>query len=457
MQIRTKFALLFILIATSIVITFSVIIYALYSNDQKKEFYSRLKAKALTTARLYSKDVKEINYKLLKVIDKNSVNSFPDERVVLYNILGLKVYSSPDDSNIAFLPPELLSNIKLHQEYYSNNNGNAVLGLVYKGSSDRLIVVASGYDKYGNDSLSFLAKTLIVACFITVIIIGLIGFFFSEQALKPIREMVRQVENISASNLNLRVKTKNKKDEIARLAINFNEMLNRIQQSFEMQKSFVSNASHELRTPLTAMTGELEVALLNDGSPIEYKEILYSVLDDVKSLNNLTNGLIELNRANMDVSFFKKYLVRMDELMWQSRSELLKRHPDYSVSIIIGNFPDDENKLIINGNHILKTALINLMDNACKFSPDRQVHVSFNVSDGLITLAFTDHGIGIPAEDLKNIFQPFYRAGNAQNFSGHGIGLSLTNRIIQLHGGNMSIESVENDHTTVTIVLPAGK
>ncbi len=455
MQIRTKFALLFILIATSIVVTFSVIIYYLSYNDQEKEFYSRLRAHALTTAKLYSKDVKEINSKLLKVIDKNSVNSFPEEKIVVYNILGMKVYSSPDDSAITFLPPELLSKIKLNSEIRFKQNGNAVIGLLYKSKDDRLIVMASGFNKYGEDSLSFLSKTLILSCIITINIIGLIGFFFSKQALKPLKEMVSQVENISATNLNTRVRMGNKTDEIARLATNFNQMLTRIEQAFEMQKSFVSNAAHELRTPLTAMTGQLEVALLSDNNAKEYKEIMSSVLDDVRELNNLTNGLIELNRASMDASNFRKQGIRVDELLWQSRSDLLKRHPEYKVFISIGSFPDDEKKLTIQGSPFLKTAILNLMDNGCKFSADKQVNVTFDVTDERMKLVFADKGVGIPEEDLINIFQPFYRASNVQNFGGYGIGLPLTYKIIQLHKGTMKIASEVNSFTEVTITLPA--
>lgn len=454
MQIRTKFALLFIFIATAIVLVFSVTIYILSYKDAEKEFYSRLKAKALTTARLYSKDVKEINYTLLKVIDKNSVNSYPNEKVMIYNILGMKVYSNPDDSNVTFLSPELLSKIKLQNEIHYKQDGIAFTALLYEGGSDQLIVLASGYDKYGNDALSFLAKALFIACLITVIAIGLIGFFFSRQAFKPLKEMVQQVENISASNLSMRVKTRNETDEIGRLAINFNRMLWRIGQSFEMQKSFVSNASHELRTPLTAMTGQLEVALISDCTPDEYKEIISSVLEDVKGLSSLTNGLIELNRANMDVSNIKKYPVRIDELLWQSRSDLLKRRPDYVITITIGAFPDDEKKLTVNGNQLLKTALMNIMDNACKFSSDRQVQVIFDATNDRIVMAFTDHGIGIPKEDLQNIFQPFYRGINAQGIAGHGIGLSLTNKIILIHNGTMHIDSEENKYTTVTLTIP---
>lgn len=457
MQVRTKLTLQFTVIVASILVAFSIAIYVLFSNNRKQEFYSALRIKALTTAKLYSKDVQEISYTLLKVIDKNSVNAFPDEKIVIYNEIGLKVYSNPDDKNILFLPQDILNDIKLKKEIHYKENSDEAIGIFFEEKGEKLIIVASGFDEYGNHTLLVLAEILVITCIVTIGFIGLAGFFFARQALKPINQMILQSELISASSLSTRLNTGNGTDEIARLAITFNNMLNRIEQAFAMQRSFVSNASHELRTPLTAMTGELEVALISNRETEEYRSILASVLEDVKDLSSLTNGLIELNQADMDAAVLKLHPLRVDELLWQAKADLTKRHQDYKASIQIVALPEDEKNLMIYGNQLLKTALLNIMDNACKFSPYKEVHILFEVGNDTIIISFKDEGIGISEQDIQKILQPFYRGSNVQHFHGYGIGLALTNKIIQLHKGTMHIESKENLYTKVTVTLPIYK
>jgi signal transduction histidine kinase len=200
--------------------------------------------------------------------------------------------------------------------------------------------------------------------------------------------------------LKKRVDEGNRKDEIAQLAITFNQMLDRIESAFETQRSFVSNASHEMRTPLTSITGQLEVALLGNRDTAEYESTLRSVLDDIRNLNKLTNGLLEIAQASMDITEMRQRNFRVDELLWQARNEVMKRNPAYDVQINITNFPDDENELIVSGvEPLFKTAITNLMENACKFSDDKRVSVTFSVVENHAYLKFKDNGIGISAGD----------------------------------------------------------
>ncbi|MFZ9847693.1 MAG: sensor histidine kinase, partial [Flavobacteriales bacterium] len=227
--------------------------------------------------------------------------------------------------------------------------------------------------------------------------------------------------------------------------------LSRVEKAFELQKSFVSNASHELRTPLTSITGHIEVALMKERDIVEYQTVLMSLLDDMKNLNKLSNGLLALTQAEISLPHANINPVRIDELLWLSRKEIIKHNPDFYVDIQIMDFTEDESKLIILGNEfLLKSAIMNLMENACKFSPDHAVKVSFSMKNN-IELTFADRGIGISQDDLKNILEPFFRGVNAKSIPGHGLGLSLTHKIITMHKGNFSIHSVLNQGTLVTI------
>jgi signal transduction histidine kinase len=263
------------------------------------------------------------------------------------------------------------------------------------------------------------------------------------------------VDKITIASLNMRVNEGNGTDEIAQLSITFNKMLERLESAFEMQRSFVSNASHELRTPLTSITGQIEVSLMNPRTHEEYKAILESVLEDIKNLNSLSNGLLDLAKASSDISAIALHKLRIDEILWETSAELIERKKDYKISIEFTQPIDDENELIILGNHhLLKTAIVNLMDNACKYSPDRSVEIYLSVKARDIVVEFKDKGMGIDTADLDKIFHPFFRASNAKNISGNGLGLTLTDKIVRIHRGAITIESQLQKGTKVTVSIP---
>ena len=134
--------------------------------------------------------------------------------------------------------------------------------------------------------------------------------------------------------------------------------------------------------------------------------------------------------------------------------ELLHSFPEYKINIHFEILPDDELDLEITGNEqLLKTAILNLIDNACKFSSDKQVSVFLKITTDNIMLNFKDNGIGIPVAEMSQIFEPFYRGSNAKNISGHGLGLSLTKKIIELHHGFVRFSSQINHGTSAEIIL----
>lgn len=146
--------------------------------------------------------------------------------------------------------------------------------------------------------------------------------------------------------------------------------------------------------------------------------------------------------------------MRIDELVWQAKSDLVKQHSDYHILLNYAEIPENQEKLIIPGNEFLKTAIMNIMNNGCKYSDNKTVNVFLESKNNLVTITFKDQGIGIPAEELKNIFHPFFRGSNAKTFPGNGLGLALSLKIIELHKGKLIINSTEGKLTTVTVVLP---
>jgi signal transduction histidine kinase len=315
--------------------------------------------------------------------------------------------------------------------------------------------VAAAKDVVGSLHLEKLKIILYIVCFISLLLFFIAGWFYSGRALKPISNVVKKVEDISITSLNLRVFEGNGNDEIGRLAKTFNKMLERLETSFGMQKNFIANASHELRTPLTSINGQLEVLMMKDRSTEEYKSALGSVLDDIKSLIILSNRLLLIARTSAEgpVNFNKK--IRIDEILWQAQEEIIRFNNDYRINISIDDSLTDSDQMIVVGDEsLLKVAVSNIIDNACKYSSNHSVDIRFRHIENFIEVVFEDKGIGISEEDLQKIFEPFYRGANTISISGTGIGLPLVSQIIKNHYGTVTIISEIGKGTVVKILLP---
>jgi len=270
-----------------------------------------------------------------------------------------------------------------------------------------------------------------------------------------VSEIIEQVKNISARNIHERLTTGRQKDELAQLAATFNDLLARLEDAFNSQRSFVSHASHELRTPLTIMLGQLDVALLQKRTSDSYQDTIKETIDEVKKMRDLVNGLLELARLNSDTSQFSFQTLRVDDLLWQAREMVISHEPAYDIQIEFDEFPDEDSSLEIQGDvALLQTALMNLMENGCKYSENKQVKIKLHVQTNGIRIAFIDQGIGISENDLVHIFEPFYRAGITQNRKGYGVGLALTERIIKLHQGFIRVTSQVSKGSQFVVILP---
>ncbi|MFM7023466.1 MAG: ATP-binding protein [Flavobacteriales bacterium] len=451
MKIRTRLTLRFTLIVASILLLFSACIYYFSEVNRHQLFYSRLEDKVLNTGKLLI-DVQEVDSNLFRIIDRNTT-SLPQEQILVYNSQNKQLYNT-NDNDSSLVDVALLDKIRNEGVWQYSDEKKESLGILHTFKNEQFVIIASAADVYGFSKLNNLKYVLIIGFIACTLITMLSGWMYAGRALSPISYVISQVDDITANDLSKRVKAGNGKDEIAQLADTFNQMLDRIDKAFQLQKSFVSNASHELRTPLTSITGQIEVALMKERSIAEHEAVLLSLLDDMKSLNKLANGLLALTQADIIQPNANINPVRIDELLWQARKEIIKHNPAYDVHIQIIDFTEDESRLIVLGNEfLLKSAIMNLMENACKFSPDHSVKVNFSVKNN-IEMTFIDRGVGIAADELKNVLQPFFRGSNAKNIPGHGLGLSLTHKIIAMHKGSFGIYSVLNEGTIVSISFP---
>lgn len=453
MRIRWKLTFQFASMVAILLLLLSVSIYYFSADYRYKHFTSRLRERALNTEKLLI-EVKEVDSTLLKIIDKNTRRLF-EERILIYDEKNSELYDN-GVIDTATYNASFLQKIRTVGELEFNQGVREAIGESFIFNGKKNVVIASAYDKIGKDKLTNLRFILLIAFFAGVALAIGGGITYSSAALKPISAVIHQVNNISATNLHMRVDEGNKLDEIAQLGMTFNNMLSRLETSFEMQRRFVSHVSHELRTPLTYMLGEIELMQMTEHEQTEYQNFLKVLSLDIKETNNLLNNLLILGKASLDISLIKFESVRLDELLLTSRIESLKNNPEYSIIIKFEDFPEDLEGLRMMANEkLLKVALMNLMDNGCKFSPNHQVEVLLKADLNEFFIRFTDAGIGIKEEDLNRILnEPFYRGENARVIKGNGIGLTLTSRIIAFHDGSVDIVSKLSAGSIFTVHLP---
>ncbi len=455
MQIRLRLTLQFILIAAGILLASFIYIHFQFKKNLQDKFYENLRSKAYTIAELVAgKNTQELSFETESPMQSGKLsNTFP-ENISIYTLDGNRIYTfNPAPDNIGM---STLSKISELGELKFNNDHKNAIGVLYKNrAGESFIVVAeSVLDTVHLDNLRGILTWVF---FIAIALVAGGGWMFARQALSPVSHIMNEVDALLPTDMSHRLVTTNQRDELSRLVITFNKLLDRIQNVFRLQKMFLSNISHELKNPLNIITSQVEVALDKEREKEDYKDTLSSILYDVKELNDVVDKLMQLARINFDGSAIQFRPYRIDEMIWQSKATLLKNHPEYKINFEIVNLPEHEQILIVQANEpLLKTAIVNLMDNGCKFSPDKNVKVSLYFPPGEAAMVeIMDKGPGIKEEELPMIFQAFYRSTNTSAVKGSGIGLSLVDSIIKLHNIDLKIISKLEGGTTFILKFPS--
>jgi signal transduction histidine kinase len=431
MLIRTKLILRFTLLVAGLLVGFSAFVYYFQAAARRQRFVHRMEASALLAARVLIRSGHPSG-----PVQPRDLLMMTGERIRVVSPTGQTLFAEA-----AALPRGLANQLESTRVSYTS-----------QGTTYRVEIAA--IDRLGRSQLDTLRLILVVGNVGALLLIIGAGWFFADEFLRPIARVVEQVEQITASNLSQRVEEGNRRDEIARLAITFNQMLTGVEQAFEAQKSFLSHASHELRTPLATLLGTLETSLAYDNTLPDSKESIESGLEDVRHLIALTNGLLTLARA--DAPSPRLLPVRLDECLTQALGYAQAKYPGRDMQLRVGPVPTIAEPFSLPGNaELLTTALFNLLDNACKYS-QAAVHVDLGYADArTLQVRVADSGPGIAPADQARLFEPLFRARSAAGRPGFGLGLPLTQKVVRLHGGQLEITSAAGEGTTATVRLPA--
>lgn len=304
-------------------------------------------------------------------------------------------------------------------------------------------------------TLNRLKFLLFILLPLTVLITSVLaGEFLVSITLRPLKNMILTVRQITAENLQLRLSLPDTKDEIKQLAETFNDMLEKINRSFVSQKQFIQDVSHELRTPLTVLKGELEVALKRDRSADAYRCILQSNLEEIDKIHRILEDLLVLARLDSEDTTLKKEPADIVQFIRDivGDVEILAQQKGITVSLHAG-----ESVILDLDRERIRRVFFNILDNAIKFTPEHgNITLTLAKENHTIVIRVSDTGVGIPQEDLPFIFDRFYRADKSRSSEGFGLGLSITKSIIQAHKGAIACNSEPGRGTTFTISLPFG-
>lgn len=453
MKIRTMLTLQYAGLTAAVFLVFVIAVYYVSEHSRSNAFFRNLQSEAITKAHLFLNN--QVDAATMQSIYLNNRQFINEVEVAVYTPDFRILYHDALQNDIIKETPEMVTRILKRKTINFYVNEYQAVGLVYTFEGKEYIVTAAAYDGYGYANRDALRNMLILLFIGGLTILAVVGYILAKSTLKPIRSIVKEAENITASHIDKRLPVKNEQDELGELCITFNNLLERLEKSFNSQKMFVSNVSHELRTPMAALTAELDLALLKERTAEQYQSAISNALQDAHRIIKLIDGLLNLAKADYQSEQIKMEEVRLDELLLDARELVLKAHPEYHVELVFDQEAENDNVLtVVGNNYLLTTAFVNLIENNCKYSSNRSSFVLISFWEQSAVIRLSDNGVGISDKDKENLFQLFYRGENKAFASGHGIGMTLTQKIIHLHKGELTVSSHQGEGTTFVVKLP---
>lgn len=441
MKIATRTALNYAILTAGILFVFAYVLYFVSEKNREDEFNDRLgykitwRSEFIFDANIDDAKIRELHERNKKILNEADISVYNAKKELIFTDIP------PSSKNQDYLNKLIKTN---REKITWQRKDRQYMAFKYRFDNQNFYIIGSAVDVTGKAHIEEFKKDIIVIYIISILIIFIIGFLFSYYTLKPLKDIILQIRDISEHNLNKRLVVPKAKDEIYELTETFNSTFNRLEKSFNNHRQFVTTISHEFRTPLSTLIAELELAKELNITLDDYKISIDNALQDANHASQLSSALLDFARASYDVSQISFVDLRLDEILADAKVALLQKNQNYKIGIhYMDNLADkDESNYDFHGNpYLLQIAFLNLMENACKYSQDKNCNVEIEVQNKTLEIRFIDHGIGISEEDQSKIFDLFYRGNNKNYEKGNGIGLSIVKRIIEMHQGNLSLQS----------------
>ena len=450
MSIKQRITIWFGALVASLLLLFSLFIYQTYESYRQSLIRNRLQRRAVS-GELYFQNRAEFHrftYLTLPVQHETIVG--PDNKII-YNSSG------PDDYK---LTAGLLARAREKEVFFSYaarpwNADKEGVALSFVIDGTRYVSVVTAYDVGGRQASNSLLFILVVGNIVLLVIVAFAGFWFARRSMLPFDQLIKQMNPASVNDFSFRLQSTSKADEAAYLANSFNELLGRLQTLANSQEHFVAYASHEIRTPLTVVKGILETSFAYDKALADVRTSMEKALFRLEDAITLTNSLLQLAEVEGLQSVRMQQDVNIVDTILDSISYFGEKHPDQQIELTLSDIFTEKSQVIhIIGNSVLlRTVLINILDNASKYSGKKTIKLDVDLDDHEMVIAVTDQGMGIPPEQLENIFMPMMRANNVGKVPGFGLGLTIAKKIIDIHRGTLTVKSGPSQ-TKVFIKLP---
>jgi heavy metal sensor kinase len=348
-----------------------------------------------------------------------------------------------------------LKNLELNTITFEEQNNYLVSRIKIDFHKEKIVIIEIATTK--EILTSTLEDILYILSFILpiVLIFSILGGnFLIYKSFLPIENILLELKQINAKDLSARLKSNKNKDEINQLVEEVNNLLKRLESSFEKISQFSSDASHELKTPLTIIRGEMEIALRKERLADYYKDVLNSSLNEIIIIEKTINDLLFLAKNEKDILIDNQEDIYFDEIIDESINEVKSFAKLNQIEI---NFILEDTIEYKGYSNLLKIALKNVLKNAIQFShKNSQIIVKSYKKGSFFEISVQDFGIGIEKNEQIKIFEKFYRTDKSRNKNsgGTGLGMSILKKIVDIHKGKINIHSKENTGTTITISFP---
>jgi two-component system OmpR family sensor kinase len=418
-----------------------------------------------TAARLRDRGLSRPDQDTVHDIDYRDLPGYPNFRVEKYVTVVTEAHQVADFSlNLPDRPlpinDRLVSRALAGETSFETADLNGVgrLRMIYipviGHQTEPFVMIVGVPTAFVGVELATLLRRVALIIIVVLALAAVSGLLLARRALRPVSETADAVKRISDRNLHERLPEPDTRDEIDRLIKVLNELLRRLDQAFDTQRRFTSDASHEIGTPLTVLKGTTEVALLQQHTPQEYEAILRSNLEEIERLSKLTSNLLLLARSDAGEPQITKDIISLDEQVSSVVSRVLPQAEERRIELDMSKAAP----VFVEADAVaLQQITLNLINNALRYTePGGHVRINVFREDGTARVEVADTGVGISAEDLPRIFDRFYRANSArrQEPTGSGLGLSICQTLAEAHGGRIEVESQPGNGSRFTLVLP---
>ncbi|WP_455613480.1 ATP-binding protein [Bacteroides congonensis] len=443
MKVGSKIALFYTLASVLTTVIIIAVFYIFSTQYINRLYASYLREKAyLTAQKHWEKD--EVDEQSYQIIQRKYDELLPEAHEILLNMDSLSEVRDTLDKYLTQQQQALLIAGEDSIPFSFKYKDQLGAALYYPDNEGNFIVLVMSRNAYGTEIQEHLLLLSIFLVLFSSILIYFIGKIYSGRILVPLQHILKELKRIRANSLNRRLKQTGNNDELEEIIVTLNHMLDRLDSAFKAEKSFVSHASHELNNPITAIQGECEISLLKERSTGEYVEALQRISSESKRLSNLIRHLLFLSRQDEEL-----LKTNIEEISLQDMLTDLTADND---RIRLHTRESGAPATIQANSYLLKIALKNIIDNACKYS-EKEVDIILSRINRQVVIEIEDRGIGIPQEEIEHIFQSFYRGSNTHDYAGQGIGLSLTMKIISAYHGKLEISSEIEKGTKVRVIF----